>query len=384
MTRDADYVFLGAGVAGLSLAFHLAERGLRGRRLVLVDPRTSYDNDRTFCFWNVVAHPFEDLVSHRWARWRVRADREIVRGAPGLEYQHLPARAFYDRALARLEEAGVELRLGGRVGEVIDEGGRVRVETESGPIRASIGFDSRPVRYTRGRAGDITLLQHFEGWHVRLDAPRFHDPGAATLMDFRVRQDEGIHFFYVLPYSAREALVEATWFGGSVLGDEEYAAHLTRYMQRELGATRWELVRRERGAIPMSTRVPDPRPSPRIYRLGLAGGMAKPSTGYAFQAIQRFSRELAARLDDELLPAPPPPRPWRSVTLDRIFLSYLERHPCRAPGLFRDLFDRVEPELLARFLSDEASGSECLRVMSALPFAPFTLETFRSTRLWLR
>jgi hypothetical protein len=93
---------------------------------------------------------------------------------------------------------------------------------------------------------------------------------------------------------------------------------------------------------------------------------------------------MAARLASSERPEPPAPRPWRSVALDRIFLSYLVRYPERAPEVFATLFDRVEPALLVRFLSDEASGPECMRVMKALPFAPFTLETLRSARLWLR
>ncbi|HEY8429788.1 MAG TPA: lycopene cyclase family protein [Sandaracinaceae bacterium] len=381
--RDADYVFVGAGVAGLSLACALAARGLRGRRLLLIDPRSEHANDRTFCFWNVVPHAFEDLASHRWPCWRVRAPgRDIVRSAPGIEYQHLPAAAFYARALARLDEAGVELRLGVRAHAVVDEGDGVRVETDAGVLRASLAFDSRPpAPEVSGR--EVTLLQHFEGWHVRLDEPRF-DPRVATLMDFEVPQDHGIHFVYVLPYGEREGLVEATWFGRRALGEAEHTAYLERYLRTALRSRRWEIVRRERGVIPMSTRETSLRPSRRVYRIGLAGGMAKPSTGYAFQAIQRFSRELAARLDVHELPEPPRPRPWRATALDRIFLSYLDRYPVRAPDVFATLFERVEPALLVRFLSDRASGPECLRVMRALPFAPFTLETLRSARLWLR
>lgn len=381
MPRDADYLFVGAGVAGLSLAYHLVTRGISGRRLLLLDPRTSYENDRTFCFWNVRPHPFEDLASHRWPRWRVRGPgADVVRSAPGLAYLHLPAEKFYRRALERLDTAGVELRLGAEVRAVLDEGDHVRVETDAGPLRASLAFDSRPTA-PRTRPGEVTLLQHFEGWHVRLEEPRF-DPAVATLMDLAPER-EAVQFTYVLPYSEREALVEATWFGGRPLGEDGYRPYLERYLRETLGVRGWAVLRRERGVIPMSTAEPEARPSPRVYRIGLAGGLAKPSTGYAFQAIQRFSRELAARLDAQL-PDPPAPRSWRAATLDRIFLSYLARYPERGAEVFTALFARVEPALLVRFLSDEASGPECLRVMAALPFAPFTLETLRSARLWLR
>lgn len=373
-----DIVILGAGCAGLSLAYHLLERGV-DRSIVLLDPRTSYERDRTWCFFTGRPHPFEALTSHRWSRWRVRDRRWIERSAPSITYQHLPADTFYQRCLARL---GDRVRLGVEAFSVREHANSVEIETSAGPIEARLVFDSRPSR-SRAAPGEITLLQHFEGWHVCAERPAF-DPSVATLMDFAAPQDHAIHFVYVLPYSPTEALVEATFFGGAVLDGEGYRRTIERYLRSELGLDRWTVLRRERGVIPMSTADTPIRASERIYRIGLPGGMAKPSTGYAFQAIQRFSAELAQRLDRDTLPEPPEPRAWRARSLDAIFLSYLSRYPERAPATFSTLFERVDPAVLVRFLSDDASPADCLRVMSALPLAPFTLETARATRLWLR
>ncbi len=382
--RDAEIAIVGAGAAGLSLAWQLVERGLHGRRVILLEPRTRYERDRTFCFWNDQPHPFVELASHRWPRWRVRGEGEwIVRSAPGLAYHHLPADAFYERVLARLEETpGVELRLGVRVEALQESVGGVVVDTDSRDLRAGAVFDSRPIRGPVS-PDDVTLLQHFEGWQIRCDHDVF-DPTMATLMDFAVSQEHGIHFVYVLPYGPREALVEATWFAAETVDDDTYRRFLERYLRAELRLEAWEIVHRERGVIPMTTAAAPVRVGRRVYRIGLAGGMAKPSTGYAFQSIQRFSREMAARLDREELPEPPAPRGWRARTLDRIFLSYLERYPSRGPSIFADLFGRVEPELLIRFLGDRASAADCLRVMRALPFAPLTAETLRAAPIWLR
>ena len=373
-----DIVILGAGCAGLSLAYHLLERGV-DRSIVLLDPRTSYERDRTWCFFTGRPHPFEALTSHRWSRWRVRDRRWIERSAPSITYQHLPADTFYQRCLARL---GDRVRLGVEAFSVRERANSVEIETSAGPFEARLVLDSRPSR-SRAAPGEITLLQHFEGWHVCAERPAF-DPSVATLMDFAAPQDHAIHFVYVLPYSPTEALVEATFFGGAVLDGEGYQRAIERYLRRELGLDRWTVLRRERGVIPMSTADTPIRASERIYRIGLPGGMAKPSTGYAFQAIQRFSAELAQRLDRDTLPEPPEPRAWRARSLDAIFLSYLSRYPERAPATFATLFEKVDPAVLVRFLSDDASPADCLRVMSALPLAPFTLETARATRLWLR
>lgn len=354
---------------------------------MLLDPRRRYERDRTWCFWDVVEHPFADLVSHEWSRWRVRRDRAwIERSAPGLRYQHLPADAFYERVLARLRATeGVELRLGVRAGEVCEGAADVTVETESGALRAAMVFDSRPPprRAVASPGREVAFLQHFEGWEIEADRPVF-DPGLATLMDFAGSQEHGIHFFYVLPLSERTALVEATWFGTHVPGADVYRAYLERYIRGELGLSRWRVLRRERGALPMSSEPMPGRVGERIYRIGLGGGMAKPSTGYAFQAIQTYSAEMARRMAGEALPEPPEPRSWWSRFQDRVFLSYLARHPGHGPATLVRLFEKGDPLALARFLSDRASPLEAVDIMRLLPTGPVTLEVFRSPRIWLR
>ena len=388
LSSDADLLIVGAGCAGLSLAYQLVVRGLLdGRRLVLVDPRLEYRRDRTWCFWNVVEHPFEDLVTHEWARWRVRDGGPWVeRSAVGLRYQHLPSDAFYRRVIDRLaREPSVELRLGVRAGEISESSRGVAVETDLGTLRAPIVFDSRPPprRAIAEPGREVTFLQHFEGWTVEAREPVF-TPEVATLMDFAVPQEHGVHFFYVLPYSPTGALVEATWFGTHVPGDEVYERALTRYLRESLGISSHEILGRERGVIPMSSEAMPVRASERVYRIGLAGGMAKPSTGYAFQTIQTFSAEMATRLGRDPLPEPPEPRPWRSRFQDRVFLSYLARYEDRVPSTLVGLFDRVRPRLLADFLSDRASAAESLEIMSAMPIGPMTSEVLRTPKLWLR
>jgi lycopene beta-cyclase len=382
---DADLLIAGAGCAGLSLACALIDEGF-DRRVLLIDPRELYERDRTFCFWSFGDPPFASAISHRWPRWRVREGDWIERSAPGIEYVHIPADAFYREARAKIARAAnIEIRLGVRGGSIEDAGDHASIETDAGTLHARAIFDSRPprARAISDPGRDVSLIQHFEGWHVRADRARF-DPELATLMDFGVPQDHGVHFFYVLPYSAREALVEATFFGTRLLADADYARAIERYLERELDLREVKPLHRERGAIPMSSERAPMRASARVYRIGVLGGLAKPSTGYAFAAIQRFSRAMASRLVREELPDPPEPRPWRATALDRIFLSYLARHPDRAPAALTSLFARADPALVARFMSDLASPSDHARVMGAMPIAGLGLETLRAARLWLR
>ena len=381
----SDLVVVGAGCAGLSLAAHLVERGaLRGRRLVLLDARARYSHDRTFCFWSFGGGLFDGSVAARWPRWTVRAEgRAVTRAAPGLSYACIPGDAFYAAAQARLAAAGasVELRLGVAVHDLHDAGDRVCLITSEGPREASLVFDSRPVPAPSLR--HVTLLQHFRGHVVETDADVF-DPQAATLMDFVGPQERGVHFVYVLPFTPRRALVESTFFSHEPAAPTVYDGIIDDYLRTKVGARAWAVRHTEAGVIPMTTAPFALHPSPRVVRVGLAGGFARPSTGYAFAATQRWARAAAEVLAEDRPFRAPPLRAPRYAALDATLLSLLDRDPAKGAGLFLRLFERVEPARLARFLSDESSMHDDLRVMASSPLLTMTLETARAAPLWMR
>jgi len=377
-------------VAGLSCAVQLSAAGLTRRlRVLLLEPRTEYVHDRTWCFWNVLPNPFEDCISHRWRTWSVAGPtRHVDRSSSGLTYDHLPADAFYDRARELLgADPNVELRLGVRVDQLEQQGEQVRARTDSGEVQARVALDSRPRPVEYQRQSDLDrrcpqLLQHFHGETIRTDADVF-DPDVATVMDFRVPQDRGIHFVYLLPFDARTALVEDTYFADEPRPIEAYAEEIAGYVRTRHGVDRYEVLHAETGAIPMDACPLPARGASRVLDIGVRGGAARPSTGYAFLAIQRHASLLAKRLTTWAAdptrdpPEPPPYYSPRSAFLDRVFLSHIVRHPERAPELFLSMFERVRPDALARFLFDGGSLVDDLRVMSALPVAPLVAETVR-------
>ncbi len=378
-----DYAIIGGGCAGLSLASTLAKRLETNQRLVIVEPRTQYQRDRTWCYWNVKPHDFTQTVSHRWQHWLVRYQgKEIVRSSQRYEYHHIPADRFYRSALDRLTKcANVDLRLGSTVCDLSEQQGHIAVSTTNGELHCGCVFDSRPPKLRAD--GHIKLKQHFVGYIVRANENVF-DPNVITLMDFDVPQSHGIHFFYVLPYSPVEALVEATFISTQELSKSSYEDAISRYLRKRYKLRLFQILETETGAIPMSTVAFPRHPLRNGYYIGTAAGAVKASTGYAFLNIQSWVRDMTDRLEHSNEPAPPAARPWWSLTLDRIFLAYLQRYPERAPKLFVSLFAKVEPDRLIRFLSDVASPSDIFAVMAAMPIGPFLRESVRSSRLWLR
>jgi lycopene beta-cyclase len=388
---DADVIIAGAGLSGLSLTTALLDAGLPDNaRIVLLDPRETLSGaDRTWCFFDLVPHAFESAITHRWSHWRVRnGDHEVLRSAPGIAYCRIPGERFYDVALERIAAAGgrVEIQRGVTVENLESRGDHVDVHTDAGVLRARLAMDSRPPALTLASddGKDVNLLQHFRGRVVRSAEPVF-EVDTATLMDFDVSQAYGIHFVYVLPFDAHTALVESTFFTERLLPDAVYETAIETWLGRRHPGVAFQTISHESGVIPMTTKPFDACPSPRVVRIGTAGGHVKPSSGYAFLAVQRFVREFAPRVVSALHAGgsaePPAARSPRTTALDTIFLSYLRSCPDRAPDTFYRLFERVPPAVLARFLSDSGTLADDVTVMRKSDSPRLALEAIRAAPL---
>ena len=61
--KEFDYIIIGGGCAGLSLAYELEiNEKLKDKTLAIIEPRLEYKRDKTLSFWKVVPHNFDDCV----------------------------------------------------------------------------------------------------------------------------------------------------------------------------------------------------------------------------------------------------------------------------------------------------------------------------------
>ncbi|WP_169977501.1 lycopene cyclase family protein [Tautonia rosea] len=389
-TTTYDHVILGAGCAGLSLAWHLRSLGDRGS-MALVDRRPGYANDRTWCYWDVEPTPFDDLATHAWTRWAVVDERGnwIESQSTRYRYRRLRSIDVYRRILDRLAgDDAIDPYLGASIRATTLEAETVAVDLAQETIRGVRAYTSarRPAALAEAaRSGEAAMVQHFLGQTVRTEHSVF-DPACPILMDFRVDQSDGPHFVYVLPLSDREALVENTYLFPDPVSASRHREEIASYLDRCFDVERYEVIEEEAGRIPMTTHRPNTAPGARIVPIGLAGGAARPSSGYAFVRIQRQCRRIAEQIAGNRstrarLDAPIADRKYDFF--DAVFLRALLDRPSRAPDLFARMFDGVDADPLVRFLSDRSTLTDDLRMVAALPKVPFLIAASRSTRAWL-
>jgi lycopene beta-cyclase len=374
-TSTQDALIVGAGFSGLTLAAELLERGPPGLRLSIVDPRFDPQPARTWCFWGDVPAVVAPYVERTWTEMRVQGPRQQTRDTLHRRPYHLLSGAGLTRGLLTSLRADPRVEfVRGTANEVADDGDRARVRVGARTLTASYVFHSH-----RPPSGSGALLQHFGGWEVVTDRPCFAgDP--VTLMDFRTDQRAGPSFFYVLPLGPGRALIEYTRISRRAVRREEYDAHVQAYLRERVPA-HWTVARREYGIIPMDPRPVDAHPSPRVFGIGRAGGMTKPSTGYTVRRSLRQAESLARTWRRTGQPRSTPPSPARFGFYDRLFLRVLAERPELGAELFLRLFGGGRFDEVLGFLDEESSWLQEARLVSRLPFGPFLGALFDRRRV---
>ncbi len=371
-----EYVILGAGCAGLSLCYYLLESEVEAPILIL-DRKTRFDDDRTWCFWDVEDTLFSHLEIRNWNSWSVHdGARDIFHTSQAYSYRCITAASFYEYALKNIaKHTNVKLQLGADVEGYEERGAETRVSTADRTYQASYVFDGRGLSsgskiFETARREAVWIPQQFTGLRLRTARPVF-DPSSCTLMDFSVSQERGLRFMYVLPFGEREALVENVYLSEPGIARETYRTEISEYLRDTYGLAPQDYIvdGEERGYIPM-TDYQFPRRIGRAYSIGMLGGQTRPSTGYTFLRIQRYCRALARSLTERGA-SPLRIESRRFDILDQVFLRFMMRYPERCPSVYARMFGRVPPEPLVRFLTEKSTLTDELSLVMALPKIPF-------------
>jgi lycopene beta-cyclase len=370
-SNSYDYIICGAGCAGLSLLMRMIRSGkFRDKRILLLDKELKNKNDRTWCFWEKEKGFFEDVVYKRWdsISFLSKEYSSLMDIAP-YQYKMIRGIDFYQYCFNEIaKHTNVEVVYGDIKGWRTEKKTVIfNINNEEFQLGDARVFNSiyQPRKATRKT---ITLLQHFKGWILETSEP-FFNPNEATMMDFRVHQQHGTAFAYVLPFSTNSALVEYTLFTKELLLPEQYDKELKDYIRTFLGIDEYKVNEEEFGIIPMTNEKFSF--NGHGWQIGVAGGQTKASSGYTFQFIQKQSANIIGYLtsDKPLGSLPGTAKRFRFYDNTLLHVLYYERLP--GIEIFTRLFQRNKPRQVLRFLDNESSFKEELKIISTLPAWPF-------------
>lgn len=378
MKNTYDYIITGAGCAGLSLLMRmLQEPLLQQKRILVIDQFPKDKNDRTWCFWEKGTGLFESIVHHQWEELDfLSPSYHATMPIAPYKYKMIQGIHFYNHVINAASKFKQVEFVYEKVTAIVNEAERVVVETEHRQFYANYVFNSILFEKPILQKSDYYLLQHFKGWLIQTSTPSF-DANKATFMDFSVSQEHGTTFMYVLPTSPTTALVEYTLFTEQLLAAEAYTTALKEYISHTLQLEDYTIEHEEFGIIPM-TNFRFPTRKGNIVYMGIAGGKAKGSSGYAFQFIQKQTAAIVASLVTNQHPFVTESLSDKKFHLyDSVLLHVL--HYNKMPGwkIFADIFQKNKPATVFDFLDNNSNLLQDIQIMRSVPTSIFLPAAFK-------
>ncbi|MDA9643606.1 lycopene cyclase family protein [Candidatus Pelagibacter sp.] len=353
--KEFDYIIIGGGCAGLSLAYELdSHQKLENRTLAIVESRDEYKRDKTWSFWKVSPHNFDDCIKKSWDNFTINIPGRLKHiDCKNMPYQTIDSGLFYQKIIDKLKQ-NTNIYFFKNINEV---------NTQNSFIFNSVSdtIDNKS-----------KLWQHFSGIEIETSKD-FFDEKIFNLMDFDCDQKDSIHFFYTLPFSKTKALIDTTWF--SDLNNTsliDYDIQLKDYVENKLKIKNYKINYKETGAIPLFH--PNNIKKLNQIEIGTAGGMTRLSTGYTFLNIQEQSRYIRKNIenikDTKIFSIE-----RKYEFLDNIFLKVLKKNPERMAQIFYKMFNS-SPNTVINFLSNKSNILEDISIISKMPKWVFLKQLF--------
>lgn len=385
MPQKYDYIIAGAGASGLSLAWHLLQSPLKDKKVLVIDVDLTPKNDKTWCFWYSGAPPYRDLICKKWSIIEVGTpEGHISQKVREYFYYGLRSIDFEQHIIRSIERHESFDLLESAVNSFtpLPSEQAALLHSDEGTYKASYIFQScfEPPE-TRESELLYPLRQHFLGWDLTADQEIF-DATTCTLMDFDETFADGVAFMYLLPWDAQSGLVEYTIFSDQLAEPEVYEKKIALYLSKRfnLTPTQYQILRKERGLIPMQDRPVVPWFKPRIMNIGTRGGLTKPSTGYTFVRIQNQVQAIVEGLSSDGIPRVSRPSKFRFKAYDLWLLHILYKHPRKARDIFYHLFRNHTIDSVFRFLNEDSTLMEELKIMNSVPRRPFIKAIWKSRK----
>lgn len=388
------YTIVGAGSSGLWLADSMLRNSLlEDNTLCIIESDSAKVNDRTWCYWGKNSVGYQEIISKEWHLMKSIYRNDTTEIFP-YKYYHVKSSDFYNHLKSRLaKNPNVSFKYD-TVTEVAPMSeDRVGIKTDRESWVSKLVFlsalptsnkiaEQHKLSHYLGRTEEynsLFLWQSFVGYRIKTSKPIFN-PLEMTMMDFNAPQDRFTQFFYELPFSENEALIEFTRFGTEII-DYDYAVN---ELEEHLKAknTTYEVLEIEKGAIPMTPHFDQLRSKLPEYQnivyLGALAGALKPTTGYGFKRMHQYAEKLTHALKKkEKKPLPTMKRKWRFRVYDILLLQILNDTPHQGKIIFETLFKNQSIVRVLKFLDEDTSFFEEILIFCKLPLLPFIKSLYK-------
>ena len=284
MTRKKpDMIIVGAGLSGLMTAWRCLDINPE-LTIEIIESSDRIAGDHTWSFnqTDILEHLQEwvkPFIAHSWDSYDVKfPKRERTLDIP---YCTGNSETLRSCVQPHIDSGRLKLRLKTSVETM---GADYVVLNDGEKLSAKCVLDARGFQSN----DDVFLgYQKFVGHVIKTKNP--HGVKRPIIMDATIEQLGGYRFFYCLPYSETELLVEDTYYtDGPELSREDIDTRIADYLRINLGVYGYDIVHREEGVLPITLAVDEAygtdvsTEKTAAVKLGMTGGYYHAVTGYSF------------------------------------------------------------------------------------------------------
>ena len=374
MTKNFDYIIIGAGCAGLSLAYRMSNnKYFDSKSILLIEPQDKDKNDRTWSFWSKENRFYNDWAIKKWDQLIFKSvEKEIDLDINPYKYYTIRGIDFYNNTLPQISSSAQIKQLKQEVQSVSTQDDHIEILLSDGTkYTAKFCFDSR-LDPNYNLEDSNFVWQHFKGWVVESKEDYFDDT-KALFMDFSIDQKDDTRFFYVLPFSKKKALIQIAIFSNEIVSSSNYDILIKDYIDQHHPQLDYTIKEEEYDKIPM-TDFNFPRSAGKNHMyIGTASGMVKASSGFAFKRMQDQSEGII----NSLIAGKDPTHATQKIVrkkyriLDGTLLHVILTKKRSGQEVFTKLLNRNKGKNVFDFLDQKSNIFQELKIMASLPTLPF-------------
>ncbi len=378
MTDYYDYAIVGKGLAGTQLALSMSEDPFFYQKRILIIESIAQLPEKTFCFWSEYINPeLNSITNTSWEKTLIsHQDEKVYIDLHPYTYHKINSADFCTYAESKMQTKQHIFFLYDEVIHTEESAQGVEIRTKNKLLKAKHVFDSRlPVSMSRLKKESIFVNQSFLGFFVEMEGNVF-DTDCFTMMDFDCADNSTTSFMYMLPETTSKALFEVTFFCKDKFSTRDCEHFIKSYIKRHYPNKKYKIRAKEVGEIPMCSYNFRKHNSNRITYIGTAGGWVKASTGYSFRFAQKNVDKILQQIKNNEKPIGLVPKS-KYTFYDKLLLKILFYENHLGATIFGSMFQNVKPELIFKFLDEDTSFYEDLKVIIRMPYIPFIKALFR-------
>jgi len=368
MRDNYDYIFSGFGLSGMTLLMEMRKHhGFSDLDILVLDKSTKIANDRTWSFWSDEDLEYLPLCAKSWKQSSIyrREGHKVPITFNDYTYYTVYGKDFYRYVFDTISSYDNVTFVHAEISSLESKTVTTADGTEyHGRNIINSAFDKSDIPTDKS---DVFLWQHFYGWFISFEE-EIIDDSEFVMMDYRKCDPDKTNFFYQLPFSNTDVLIEFTEFSNGEYTEEEVTPRIKNYISDRYGDKKYKILHKEINAIPMTDYKRELVRSDGVINIGTIAGYVKASSGYAFTRTIEKNKILAQKLMQGT------PISNRSSNAERVFsifdrtlLRLMANNIVHGYEVNPPLFENQKGDFVIRFLQEKIPLFQLVKIVMPMP-----------------